>query len=116
MTIVTVASAVRRRSPAPDIAAPTSEWQRLSKTAGWRERTTYPRPGVAANASRRLLGARPRLRLLRVAIHDAALHHELHLAHGGDVARRVAIHGDQVREQSALHRADAIFHVQDLRI
>ena len=46
---MTVASAVRRRNPAPDNAAPTSEWQRLSTASGWSERTTYQGLRVAAN-------------------------------------------------------------------
>lgn len=42
---------MRRRNPAPDSAAPTSEWQRLSTTSGSRERTTYSRRGFAANVA-----------------------------------------------------------------
>src|SRR5215217_7623763 len=54
MIIVAVASPVRRRNPAPDSAAPTSEWQRLSTKSGWKfassERTTYSRWLATANA------------------------------------------------------------------
>jgi hypothetical protein len=48
MTIVAVASAVRRRSPAAESAAPTSEWQRLSTTSGFEERSTYSLRRAAA--------------------------------------------------------------------
>src|SRR5512138_242518 len=49
--MVAVASPVRRRNPAPDSVAPTSEWQRLSTASGSSERTTYSRGRVAANVA-----------------------------------------------------------------
>src|SRR6476619_4609593 len=88
ITIVTVASPVRRRNPAPESAAPTSEWQRLSTL-------------------RRVCVRRSRV-LLRAPIHDAALHHQLHLAQCGDVSRRITVDRDEVREQTGLHGADAV--------
>jgi hypothetical protein len=51
MTIVAVARAVRRRSPAAESAAPTSEWQRLSTTSGFEERTTYQASRARANGT-----------------------------------------------------------------
>ena len=49
--MVAVARPVRRRNPAPDSVAPTSEWQRLSTSSSSSERTTYSRGRFAANVS-----------------------------------------------------------------
>ena len=42
------------------------------------------------------------------SVHHPVLHHEHHLARGGDVARRVAGDGDEVREVAGLHEAEPV--------
>lgn len=47
-----------------------------------------------------------------VLVHLAALHHEHHAAHGGDVLKRIAVQGDDVGLQAGSNQTDFILHIQ----
>jgi anaerobic magnesium-protoporphyrin IX monomethyl ester cyclase len=62
----------------------------------------------------RSLRARER-EYLAVSMDDAAFHDEAHPSQRGDVARRIAVDGDQVGEQPCLHAPEPLVEVQDAR-